>query len=191
MNNSPTITVKDKVIFITGATGLIGKEIGFMLLKNGAKVIFADINKTALNQTQVEAEKIVSAEQFQFIELDITDENSIDRGIQNVVAKFGHIDVLINNAAIDAKFDKSGMDKVNNSRFENYPLELLKKSIDVNMIGTIAMTQHMCKQMLKQGNGNIINLASTYSLVAPNQSLYDFGDGNEINYKPIDYVATK
>lgn len=191
MNDSPTISVNDKVIFITGATGLIGKEIGFMLLRNGAKVVFADINQTALNHTQSEAEKLVPSTQFQFIELDITNENSISVGIAQTIAKFGCIDVLINNAAIDAKFDKSGMEKVNNSRFENYPLELLRKSIDVNMIGTIAMTQHMCKQMLKQGKGNIINLASTYSLVAPNQSLYDFGDGNEINFKPIDYVATK
>lgn len=191
MNNQQTISVNDKVVFITGATGLIGKEISFMLLQNRAKVVFADINKTALTNTQQEVEQFTSANQFLFIELDITNENSIQQSIDKAISKFGKIDVLINNAAIDAKFDKSGMDQVNNSRFENYPLELLKKSIDVNMVGTIAMTQHMCRQMLKQGNGSIINLASTYSLVAPNQSLYDFGDGNEINFKPIDYVATK
>lgn len=191
MNNQQTISVNDKVVFITGATGLIGKEISFMLLQNGAKVVFADINKTALTNTQQEVEQFTSANQFLFIELDITNENSIQQSIDKAISKFGKIDVLINNAAIDAKFDKRGMDQVNNSRFENYPLELLKKSIDVNMVGTIAMTQHMCRQMLKQGNGSIINLASTYSLVAPNQSLYDFGDGNEINFKPIDYVATK
>lgn len=44
--------------------------------------------------------------------------------------------------------------------------------------------------MLKQGYGNIINVASTYSLVAPNQGLYDFGDGNQ-QFKPVDYVITK
>ena len=44
--------------------------------------------------------------------------------------------------------------------------------------------------MLKQGYGNIINVASTYSLVSPNQKLYDFGDGT-IQYKPVDYIVTK
>nr|MCU0339228.1 SDR family oxidoreductase [Spirosomataceae bacterium] len=103
---------------------------------------------------------------------------------------FGSIDVLVNNAAIDAKFDKSGMSKVNQSRFENYPLDLLRKSVDVNLTGTIIVTQAVCRQMLQQGHGNIINVASTYSVVAPNQSLYDFGQGIQ-NYKPIDYIASK
>ena len=48
----------------------------------------------------------------------------------------------------------------------------------------------MCRQMLKQKKGNIINVASTYSLVAPNQSLYDFGEGIS-NFKPVDYIASK
>src|SRR5207342_2191547 len=52
------------------------------------------------------------------------------------------------------------------------------------------MTQAACKQMLLQGSGNIINVASTYSVVAPNQNLYDFGNGIE-NFKPIDYIASK
>ena len=125
-----------------------------------------------------------------FSKLDITDENNCDEVISEVVNKYGRIDVLINNAAIDAKFDSEGSSKINKSRFEYYPLEALRKSVDVNLIGTIIITQIVCRQMLKQGSGNIINVASTYSVVAPNQSLYDYGEGVE-NYKPIDYIASK
>jgi NAD(P)-dependent dehydrogenase (short-subunit alcohol dehydrogenase family) len=191
MSKNHPISVEDKVIIITGATGLIGKEIGFMLLKNDAKVVFADINQDTLLKTEDEIKQFASSSQYLCVVLDITNEQSIKNCVDQTVHKFKCIDTLINNAAIDAKFDKLGTSNINNSRFENYPLELLKKSIDVNITGTIMMTQQVCKQMLVQKSGSIINLASTYSLVAPNQSLYDFGNGDEIKYKPVDYIATK
>jgi NAD(P)-dependent dehydrogenase (short-subunit alcohol dehydrogenase family) len=190
-NKNHPISVEDKVILITGATGLIGKEISFMLLKNNAKVIFADINEAVFETIKTELAEFCTVKDYLFCKLNITDADSIDNCVKQAVNKFGCIDVLINNAAIDAKFDKSGTSSINNSRFENYPIDLLKKSIDVNMTGTIQMTQFVCRQMLKQGSGNIINIASTYSLVAPNQALYDFGDGKEIMFKPVDYIATK
>lgn len=189
--NNPTISVKDKVVLITGATGLIGKEVAYTLLKNGAKVIFADINETAFENIHEELIKITDSNNYLLQNVDITSEESINTCLNNALQKFNRIDVLVNNAAIDAKFDKEGTDKVNNSRFEYYPLQMLRKSIEVNMIGTILMSQFICRVMLKQGFGNIINLASTYSLVAPNQELYNFGDGKEIKYKPVDYIATK
>jgi NAD(P)-dependent dehydrogenase (short-subunit alcohol dehydrogenase family) len=98
--------------------------------------------------------------------------------------------VLINNAAIDAKFDKAGEGQINNSRFEYYPLDALRRSVEVNLVGTVLITQVVCRQMLIQGHGNIINVASTYSLVAPNQSLYDYGSGIS-QFKPVDYIASK
>lgn len=191
MTNQHAIDVTGKVVLITGATGLIGKEISFTLLKHGAKVILADINEKAFPALQEEMKAVFAEDSFLLQALDITDAASMEQCVKACVDKFGKIDVLINNAAIDAKFDNSGTSKVNNSRFENYPMDLLRKSTDVNMLGTVEMTQHVCKQMLEQGYGNIINLASTYSLVAPNHELYNFGDGAEIKYKPIDYIATK
>ena len=192
MKNNNPINVNGKVILLTGATGLIGSEIGIMLIKNNAKIIFADIDNSALKKLEQELEnKNFVNENYLFINMDISNEKSIERGIKKIMTKFGKIDVLINNAAIDAKFDKSGKSKINNSRFENYPIDLLRKSIDVNMVGTILISQKVCKVMLKQKKGNIINIASTYSLVAPNQSLYDFNDGAEVQFKPIDYIATK
>jgi NAD(P)-dependent dehydrogenase (short-subunit alcohol dehydrogenase family) len=184
------ISIKDKTILVTGASGLIGSTICKAFLSEGAKVVFSDIDEKKLKQLEKEVTTSYPSESFIFQFLDITDERSINACIQNTVEKFGKLDVLINNAAIDAKFDKENTSKVNQSRFEHYPLELLKKSIDVNLTGTILMSQIACRQMLKQGHGNIINVASTYSLVAPNQSLYDFGEGIK-NFKPIDYIATK
>lgn len=182
--------IHNKVILVTGAFGLIGKEISQTFLKQGAVVVLADINDSASETLQKQLESEFTSDKFLISRLDITKEESIGSCISLAVEKFGKIDVLINNAAIDAKFDKENGGQVNQSRFENYPIELLRKSVEVNLTGTVLITQMVCRQMLKQGHGNIINVASTYSLVAPNQSLYDFGEGTK-NFKPIDYIATK
>ncbi len=191
MQQEHPISVKGKTIFITGAFGLIGKQISKAFLAQGAHVVLADVNEGAIPGLEVEFSSDFDNSQFLITPLDITSEKSIETALTATLAKFNKLDVLVNNAAIDAKFDQENTNKVNNSRFENYPLELLEKSIDVNLTGMIRMTQAACRQMLKQGHGNIINVASTYSMVAPNQSLYDFGDGEEIRFKPIDYIATK
>lgn len=184
------ININEKVVLVTGAFGLIGKEISSTFLKEGAKLVMADINDTQKASIQEEFSAIYGADNFLLVNLDITDEASCDAAVKAGVSKFGKLDVLINNAAIDAKFDKEGTAKVNQSRFENYPIELLRRSVDVNLTGTVIMTQAACRQMLAQGYGNIINVASTYSIVAPNQNLYDFGEGIK-NFKPVDYIASK
>ena len=189
-NNNHPVSITGKVVFITGAYGQIGKQVSVAFLKQGAKVVLADINEQVQQPLQHELEAGFDTNDFLVTLIDITDEASASNAMNEAVAKFGRVDVLINNAAIDAKFDKDGMGAVNQSRFEHYPIHLLRKSVDVNLTGTVIMTQVACRQMLKQGHGNIINVASTYSVVSPNQNLYDFGEGIQ-NYKPVDYIASK
>ncbi len=183
-------SIDSKVILITGGVGLIGYTLVHHFLEAGAKVVIADIDSDKLANVAIELDKLFDPEKFLLLQLDITEDESCGNTMKAIIIKFGRLDVLINNAAIDAKFDKEHAGNVNQSRFENYPIALLKKSIDVNLTGTVLITQHACRQMLSQGAGNIINVASTYSVVAPNQSLYDFGDGVK-QYKPVDYIASK
>ena len=184
-------SVEGKVIFITGALGQIGVEISKNFLQQKAKVVLADIDV----QKKVSVMELFTAysgseDDYLIVQTDITRQDECMDAVVKTIEKFQKIDVLINNAAIDAKFDTANSSKINRSRFENYPVELLRRSVEVNLIGTVIITQAVCRQMLKQGYGNIINVASTYSLVAPNQSLYDFGEGIA-NYKPVDYIASK
>lgn len=187
---SRAITLSDKVILVTGAFGLIGTEISSHFLKEGAKVVLADKNRSLLESRRSELSRSFPSSQYLALELDITSEASAEEVVAKSVEVFGRLDVLINNAAIDAKFDKKSEGTINRSRFEHYPIDLLRKSVEVNLTGTVIMTQAACRQMLRQGAGNIINVASTYSLVAPNQNLYDYGEGVK-NFKPIDYIASK
>lgn len=189
MNNE--ITVNGKVIFVTGALGQIGTEICTHFLKQGAKVVLTDKNITRADQFRENLSDLgIDENQYLILPLDITDEQNCETTVQRAVKKFGRVDVLINNAAIDAKFDQEGVSKVNMSRFENYPIAALRESVEVNLIGTVIITQAVCRVMLQQKSGTIINVASTYSIVSPNQNLYDFGEGIS-NFKPIDYIASK
>ena len=122
--------------------------------------------------------------------LDITDSKSVESGLNNISNHFNNIDVLVNNAAIDAKFDEN-IKEINPTRFENYPIDRLEKSLDVNVTGLVKITKEVVKNMLKNKKGNIINVTSTYAIVAPDQRLYKTPGEEKQIYKPADYIITK
>ncbi len=122
--------------------------------------------------------------------IDVTNPDSLKQCRDKVLETFGHIDILVNNAAINDMFEnpKAASEQ---SKFENYPLELWQKSVDVNLTGVFLCTQIFGSQMAKQKSGSIINIASTYGITAPDQSLYKKEDGSQSFYKPPAYSATK
>ncbi len=182
--------VKGKNVLITGAFGLFGRELCKCFLENGANVILAGHSPKKIKAWKDSLTDGYDKSRYLVTQLELTDPSSVKQCISKSVKKFKTIDVLINNAAIDAKFDANNISKIAKHRFENYSIDTIRKSIEVNMIGTIQMTQAACKQMLKQGHGNIINVGSVYSLIAPNQNLYDFGKDGKL-FKPVDYVVSK
>jgi NAD(P)-dependent dehydrogenase (short-subunit alcohol dehydrogenase family) len=77
------------------------------------------------------------------------------------------------------------------SKFENYPLDMWKKSLEVNVTGMFLCSQIIGTEMAKKKYGSIINVASTYGIVAPDQSLYKNEEGEQTFYKSPAYPATK
>ena len=124
------------------------------------------------------------------VQLDVTSQDSVEAAFDSIERNFGRLDVLVNNAAIDAEIRREP-GPCGAPRFEEYPLALWERSVEVNLTGLLRVTQHAVRQMLAQGEGNIINVASSYGLVSPNQALYQFGAGQQQTYKPVDYVGTK
>ncbi len=98
--------------------------------------------------------------------------------------------MLVNNAAINDMFENPQA-AANLSKFENYPLELWQRSIDVNITGTFLCSQIIGAVMAQQGTGSIINIASTYGMVGPDQSIYRKRDGTQEFYKSAAYPTTK
>lgn len=162
--NSSDLT--GKVILITGGNGFLGHYFVAGLKDAGATVVIADVTGNP------------------DVVMDVTDASAIATTIATVIADHGHIDTVINNAAIDPKFDASA--DQNTKLFENYPEALLDKSIAVNLKGYVLVAQAAVQQMLTQGHGHIINISSIYGLVGPDQRMYPSG-----TQKPVDYAITK
>jgi NAD(P)-dependent dehydrogenase (short-subunit alcohol dehydrogenase family) len=178
-------SLENKTAIVTGSLGLIGKEHCRALSEAGANVVVADIHFQ-------ECEKFAETLHTDSIGcgLDVTNKESITQLRDVVLKKFGHIDILVNNAAINDMFEnpKAASEQ---SKFENYPLELWQKSVDVNLTGVFLCSQILGYEMAKQKSGSIINIASTYGISAPDQSLYIKENGMQSFYKPPAYSATK
>ena len=177
--------LKNKTAIVTGALGLIGKEHCRALSEAGANVIAADLDyqKTIDLASEIGSNSIGAF-------LDVTDKTSITSVKEKAVRKFGSIDILVNNAAINDMFEDPKAVK-EKSLFENYPLELWQKSLDVNLTGVFLCSQILGAEMARQNYGSIINIASTYGITAPNQDLYKDENGRQEFYKPPAYSATK
>ncbi len=182
-------SLSKKVILVTGANGLIGTEISDALASAGASLVLLDSTPLkVLKKLEMKLRKKFKIKIKSF-SCDIGNDKEVLNCVKSICSYFGRIDVLINLAAIDAKVDtiKKNSKKIS---FHNFPLDLWKKSININITGTFLITKFVIKEMIKKKSGNIINVASTYSLVAPNHDLYKINDKQEF-FKPIDYIATK
>lgn len=103
---------------------------------------------------------------------------------------FGHVDILVNNAAINDVVDESRSD-LDRTQFEQYPLKDWKKMITVNVTGTFLCSQIIGTVMAHQKHGVFINVGSTYGIVAPDQRIYQRPDASQRFYKLPAYPDTK
>ncbi len=120
---------------------------------------------------------------------DITRPESVRALLDAVLDRFGRVDVLVNNAALNEKVEQPG--RAAPLRFEDYPLELWECALRVNVTGTFLCCQAFGGRMADQGGGSIVNIASTYAIVAPDQSLYTTPDGAQAFLKSAAYPTSK
>ena len=178
-------SLNNKTAIVTGALGLIGKKHCEALAAAGANVVVADMDESATEQF---AESL--GEQHGGLKIDVTSQRSLKEARDKIITRYGNIDILVNNAAINDMFENPGMAK-ELSAFENYPLEAFKKSLDVNVTGVFLASQIFGTVMAQQGSGSIINIASTYGLVGPDQTIYRDEQGEQIFFKSPVYPVTK
>jgi NAD(P)-dependent dehydrogenase (short-subunit alcohol dehydrogenase family) len=184
MNNN-LFSLEGKVAVVTGALGLLGKNHCTALSEAGANIVVVDLNE---RDCRMFAESLPTKSIG--VECDITKENSVKKLRFETVTKFERIDILVNNAAINDMFENPNA-AAEKSKFENYPLNLWQKSLDVNLTGTFLCSQILGTEMAITRKGSIINIASTYGMVAPNQSIYKKENGDQAFYKSPSYPVTK
>lgn len=178
-------SLKEKVAVVTGALGLIGKHHCHALADAGANVVVCDLNESECAKFASTLSALSLG-----ISVDITNKKSVKDLKNKVLSNYGKIDILVNNAAINDKFEDH-LSALEESKFENYPVEMFRKSLDVNVTGMFLCSQIIGTEMANRGYGSIINVASTYGIVAPDQSIYINEKGDQTFYKSAAYPVTK
>jgi len=180
-----------RVAIVTGGAGLLGYHHGAILAAAGAHVVLLDL---AVANPALRAEQLQLAHgpECLGIAADITSEKSLESVRAQVMARFGRVDILINNAANNPKVEdqKPGQPW---SRLENFPLATWNADIAVGLTGAFLCSRVFGQEMVKRGGGVILNVASDLAVIAPDQRLYrqEGLPENEQPVKPVTYSVVK
>lgn len=184
-NGLSVFSLKGQVVILTGAAGFLGKKYAKALGQAGAVVSLWDKIDLALVKQQADelAKENIEAVAFS---VDITDEEAVKQAIGQLTEKYGRIDVLINNAAMNPAIG-SEESKKQFVPVEEYPVELWRKELDANLTGMFICSKNVAAIMKKQGKGVIVNVASEVSNIAHDHRVYNAPG----KYKSPTYVTSK
>jgi NAD(P)-dependent dehydrogenase (short-subunit alcohol dehydrogenase family) len=182
-----------KKALITGSAGLLGLEHAAALLESGATVVLTDIGQTALESARTTLEQNFDPQKIITVVMDVSKAVEV-RKVADRLQKDGlHIDILVNNAAIDPKV-KGEQGIVETSRLESFPLEQWDLQLAVGLTGAFICSQVFGASMARSGRGGVIlNIASDLSVFSPDQRLYrKEGLSEDMQpVKPVTYSVIK
>jgi len=180
--------ITDRLAVVTGGAGLLGRSHGAAMAAAGANVVLGDIRLEAAEEAaaQISTE---SGRECVPLQLDVADPTSVRAMAKATMERFGKIDILINNAALNPKFDPKHAADHSHS-FEEFPFDEWEHAMGVNVTGMFLCAQAVAPAMVAAGSGTIVNISSTYGLVGPDQRLYA-REGEPQQYKPVTYSVAK
>jgi len=154
------VRLKDKVALVTGGARGIGQAIAMAFAKEGADIVVADVNLEIAQKTASEIESL--GRKALALEMDVTNYEKVEEGINKILDKMGKVDILVNNAGITKdnlllRMSQADWDAV----------------INVNLKGTFNCIKAVSRPMIKQRSGRIISIASIIGLMGnPGQANY-------------------
>jgi len=190
--HDPLFNVENKICIVTGGLGQLGAQYSKALYERGARVaVFArTVNEERVGK--IFPKDKFNYENIRFYQVDITKKAQIEEALDEIEKIWNSVpDVLINNAGIDTQ--PSAPPEVSGP-FEDFPEEVFREVVDVNLIGTFLMCQAVGKRMVAAGKGgSIVNIGSIYGMVSPVQDIYAYK--KELTgvpfVKPVAYSAAK
>lgn len=182
-----------KWALITGAAGLLGFQHALALLESNSNLVLTDIQLDSLLKVKKSLLEKYPEANILIFKLDVKSKISILNIYDELKTKNISINILINNAALNPKFEK---DANNNSltRLENFKLDDWNKEIAVGLTGAFLCSQIFGTDMAKERKGGcILNIASDLSVISPDQRLYKNDDSNNESQpvKPVTYSVIK
>lgn len=146
--------IKDYVVVITGGTGVLGRTIAKYLAGNGAQVVILG-RKEEVGKEIVD-DIVKDGGKAEFMKTDVMDYASVQKNCDDIMAKYGRIDTLLNAAG----GNMPGATIAPDQTFFDLKVEEFQKVLNLNLTGTVIPTQVFLKPMVKQGKGSIINFSS-------------------------------
>ena len=185
--------IKGKVCIVTGGGGLIGLKHAEAILEGEGIPVLLDISRNGIDRVKKTlfeeyGEKIV----IETYIVEITSETDLCMVRTELMERYGHIDILINNAANNPKVE-GGSKNMGAMHFTNFPVELWNEDIAVGLTGAMLCAQVFGSVMEKQKAGVILNISSDYGIIAPDQRVYrKQGESfEEQTIKPVSYSVVK
>lgn len=152
--------IKDKVMVMTGACGILGKSIVKYFALQGAKVVLLDLERAAeKGEALVEEIKAEGGEAI-FLATNVLDRAVLEENYAEVISRYGRVDILMNAAGGNMPAATVPPDKT----IFDLDVEALRKVSELNLFGTIIPTMVFARSMAERGEGSIINFASESAL---------------------------
>ena len=181
----------EKVIIITGASGLLGEKHAEAIACYGGTPVLIDLSLKKLNKIVDKLNQKYNVNCVGYV-VDITDEEAVKKNVSEVLKKYGKIDGLINNAANNPKVEN--LDSTSFSRLENFPENVWNADLDVGLKGAFFCSKYYGYEISQNPKGGtILNVSSDLGLIGPDQDLYLENDlpPEEQPVKPVTYSIVK
>ncbi len=185
-------SIVGKVCIITGGAGLLGRQHARAVLEGGGTPVLLDISEKALICAKEYLMNNYPDSQIQTYKADITNESELNLVKKELLSQYGHIDILINNAANNPKVENQS-ENLGNIRFDNFPIKIWMDDIAVGLTGAFLCSKVFGKAMEDAGKGVILNISSDLGIIAPDQRIYrrdGIAEKDQI-IKPITYSVIK
>jgi NAD(P)-dependent dehydrogenase (short-subunit alcohol dehydrogenase family) len=177
-----------QVAVVTGGAGRLGREYAQTLSQAGARVAVFDLPESVRAVRDEFGSKGIAAQT-----VDIVNRDEVDAGMRDVVSRLGPPTILVNNAGLGSSPVGAALE---NGPFEDYPEAAWDTMIDSHLKGAFLVSQAFLRAYRAESRpdkwGSIINVSSTYGVVTPDQSIYEYRRRDGVPYyKPVGYSAAK
>jgi len=180
-----------RVAIVTGGAGRLGSRYVHALSEAGASVAAFDLPGRVNPRISALIDRGAAVSTHA---LDVTNRSAVDAAIAQVASRFGTPTVLVNNAGLGSSPADAALET---GRFERYPESAWDAMIDSHLKSALVMSQAFVERFRHDGatvepGGSIINISSTYGVVSPDQSAYEYRRGSGAEYfKPVGYSVAK
>jgi len=145
------VDLNGKVALVTGAARGIGQAIADMFYRNGAIVVYADMDYVTAKKSAAKNKDSVA------LKMDVSDVKQVDKGIEWIIRKFSKLDVLVNNAGINTMKHRVNIDA--------FPLDEWERILKVDLTGVFIVSKAASACMIAQKSGRIINISSVFGII--------------------------